>query len=461
MITPYREMALSKAPKNRKGYNPIELKHLKDLYGQLRGDEGDWISDIDSSLSYEENKKNILNKYSSKEQRIEEGLEDLNEMFYSLCWGVIDGSRVEEMKEMGFNNKEEFINQMYKEKLISRRSRDDFLGELREQKNNLGEVENNAEDKLSSEGVSDINHRGERSKKVVQNEGWDLVVQRPSVILVQGRRGSGKSSLGYYLVDKYGSKYNVGKYVVGLPEDKWFLLPDNITPLGIDDELPSHSIIFIDEAGMLFYARESQSSFNKKIDKLLSISRHKDQIIILATHNSRKLDVGIVMDCDALVFKEPSKLYAKFDRKEIKEMTQYALNKFSFIDKKKELSVVFSHDFDGKIIHNGLPHFWSEEISEAYSSFTNHKPTDPREEVIRKFHDKDILLKILEWESQDHEYKDLGWEMKEIKEDMNFIKHIKPLLNVGILKRSYTSRKYKNFRLNIPIEEFRELIKIK
>jgi hypothetical protein len=51
--------------------------------------------------------------------------------------------------------------------------------------------------------------------------------------------------------------------------------------------------------------------------------------------------------------------------------------------------------------------------------------------------------------------------MKEIKEDMNFIKHIKPLLNVGILKRSYTSRKYKNFRLNIPIEEFRELIKIK
>jgi len=281
---------------------------------------------------------------------------------------------------------------------------------------------------------------------------WEEIIEHPSVALITGRRGSGKTALGFYLLEHLSEVYDIPGYVVGLPEEKWHLLPENIHGIRVGEDLPEHAAIFCDESALLFYARSSMSELNKLMNILISISRQRDQTLIFASHTTRKLDVGIVLDCDALIFKRPSKLYARFERSEIREMVQHALRIFESInDNHQKYSVVFSHELDGELVTNPLPSFWCDELSRGFAGISPFKK-DVDEKTRKKI---EVLKAILEIEESGEYDKDFGWTIDQIPGLYGGM--IQKLLAEGYIRRGYTSNTTKCFYGNT--EKIREFLK--
>ncbi|MCD6137778.1 MAG: ATP-binding protein [Deltaproteobacteria bacterium] len=192
------------------------------------------------------------------------------------------------------------------------------------------------------------------------------ILERSEVILITGRRGAGKTALGYYILEQ-----SPNPYVFGLPEEAWQYLPESITPLKSLENLPEKATIFIDEAALWFYSRSSSQKLNKYISQLVTEARHQEQLLIFATHTLRKLDIGVVMDADAIFFKEPSFLHSKFERSEIREITREVMRHFSRLkDDHCKYTYVLSHDYEG-FIKTPLPSFWCEELSKVSVSVSS------------------------------------------------------------------------------------------
>ena len=206
--------------------------------------------------------------------------------------------------------------------------------------------------------------REERAKRESllrrQENLFKKILERSEVILITGRRGAGKTALGYYILEQ-----SPNPYVFGLPEGAWQYLPESITPLKSLENLPEKATIFIDEAALWFYSRSSSQKLNKYISQLVTEARHQEQLLIFATHTLRKLDIGVVMDADAIFFKEPSFLHSKFERSEIREITREVMRHFSRLkDDRRKYTYVLSHDYEG-FIKTPLPSFWCEELSKV------------------------------------------------------------------------------------------------
>lgn len=191
------------------------------------------------------------------------------------------------------------------------------------------------------------------------------------VILITGKRGSGKSAMLYYILEQ--SPHEL-KYVIGLHEQFKYLLPDtiDILPLSVNtiNDLPAHADIAIDESAFYFYAHDSGTILSKVLSKIIMNARKKDEKIGFATHTMRKFLIGAILDVDTIIFKEPSILHSKFERKEILELVKIAKKAFEELhvskQEKKKYGYLLSEDHEG-MIQNELPSFWSEELSNALS----------------------------------------------------------------------------------------------
>ena len=192
-------------------------------------------------------------------------------------------------------------------------------------------------------------------------------LENSEVVLITGRRGAGKTALGTLLLENSPKKE---AYFVGLASEYWQLLPEMITPLPLDmqglENLPSEAAILIDEAMLWFYSRNSLKGMNKLISILVTEARHKGQLLIFISHSLRKLDVGIAIDADAIIFKEPSLLHSKFERKEILELVRQAKRAFDEIPPPERVKHAYlvSQDYEG-MLEVELPSFWTEELSHA------------------------------------------------------------------------------------------------
>ena len=78
------------------------------------------------------------------------------------------------------------------------------------------------------------------------NARWREVIVPPSEVLILGKRGSGKSALGYRLLELF--RYQLTPYVVGVPGSARNLLPDWIGIAPTLEELPPKTIALVDEA---------------------------------------------------------------------------------------------------------------------------------------------------------------------------------------------------------------------
>ena len=113
---------------------------------------------------------------------------------------------------------------------------------------------------------------------------WRRTLQHPAVVLILGKRGSGKSALAYRLLELF--RYQLMPYVVGAPDQARPLLPDWIGMAPSLDAIPPKSIVLIvlvDDAYLRYRARESQAQQSREMSRLLNLSRQREQTLIFVT----------------------------------------------------------------------------------------------------------------------------------------------------------------------------------
>jgi len=197
----------------------------------------------------------------------------------------------------------------------------------------------------------------------------------PSVILIVGRRGSGKDVTAHgtarilsrehkkiIYIDLHPKKYNLPSYF------KRFT-----------GKFVPYSILLLSDAHLSLYSREWRTDFNKTMDKLQTISRHRDIDIIYTTQQTRRLDINIVAGVDCIIFKEPSMMAAEFERPEIRKMTETAQLWFKDRSQKTKWgrAVAFTQQGEHRIEYITKPYYWSEELSKAYGKEFEAKPKQP------------------------------------------------------------------------------------
>jgi len=270
----------------------------------------------------------------------------------------------------------------------------------------------------------------------------------PSVTLILGRRGSGKSAFGYRALEDAHAR-GLPCCVMGLPPSKAGLLPDWVEVADDPRRLPDSSAVFVDEAYMLMFARESMAAFNKLMAKLMGITRQRDQLFLFATHLTRKLDVGVVYDSDNIVFRQPSHLHARFERPELEPMLREADEFFRGVEDPIRWAYVVTERGTYRV-EVELPSFWTEELSRAFAAVSLEPEAAPEAPTPR---DLEALRRIAEFErGMDEYHRRFGWKIDEVGLTAG---HAMRLLALGYIRRGYTSTNHKHFFLT---EEGREAL---
>jgi len=199
-------------------------------------------------------------------------------------------------------------------------------------------------------------------KKVLQGDvgSFNQRVENDSLImLVFGKRGSGKSSLGFRLLENVYGKTKRECFVLGVGNK---LLPKWISSIDDVQTAPNGSIILVDEGAISFGARNSMKVKNKELTSLLAIARHKSLTLIFITQNTGLIDRNVLKLADTLFIKEGSLLQLQMERPEIKKFYEKAKKHFDKLENKEKFSYILDSDFEG-IVEHTLPSFWSDSLS--------------------------------------------------------------------------------------------------
>jgi hypothetical protein len=197
---------------------------------------------------------------------------------------------------------------------------------------------------------------------------WLQVITHPSVVLIIGKRGSGKSALGYRILELF--RYRATPYVLGLPSKAQKLLPDWIGVVQNLDDAPPDSIVLIDEAYLPYHSRESLKVGSRDMSRIVNLSRQRNQTLIFVTQEARQIDKNIASQANVIVFKEPGILQLKFDRCEFNDIAADAKRAINNINgDKRQWSYVYSPDADfAGLLENSLATFWRPELSRIFAT---------------------------------------------------------------------------------------------
>jgi hypothetical protein len=190
------------------------------------------------------------------------------------------------------------------------------------------------------------------------------------VILILGRRGSGKTALAAKIGEYMMATYKMLVYWIGLPEPARSLLPHWIKMVDSPDQCPVGCLIIIDEAGLHFLSLAFATDQNRLLRALLMVCRQRHSSLVVAVQSSRDLEYSVVRQADSIIFREPGMHQPDSERPDIRSMAKKAAAVFKEIpqDEKRESAYVFDDDFTG-IIKCTLPSFWSEDLSHVYAHF--------------------------------------------------------------------------------------------
>lgn len=204
-------------------------------------------------------------------------------------------------------------------------------------------------------------------------------ITHPSITLILGDQGSGKSATAYHLLD-HAEQSGVSAHVVGMPEAKWPLLPGHIVPLASLEAAmdTTDSALLVDESYMLLHARDPGKAANKLMSKLLGVHRQRGQSWIFVAQGSWKLDINMVREADAIIVKHPSQYQADFERPQLRAVVEKAR---SLIDpawlsdeaEGKKWAYVHSPRYIGALTVP-LPPYWTEGLSKAWAGAKAHEP---------------------------------------------------------------------------------------
>jgi hypothetical protein len=182
------------------------------------------------------------------------------------------------------------------------------------------------------------------------------------IILIFGKRGSGKSALGFRVMENIHAKKNRPCFVLGVKQDvlpKWIISVDSM------DEVKGGGVVLVDEGALSFGARESMKGTNKEVGKLMAIARHKGLTLLFITQNTGMIDKNVLQLADTLLIKEGSLLQLEMERTAIKKFYKKAHDAFSSLpSKRKKYVYVIDGDFEG-VVETTLPSFWSTKVSKS------------------------------------------------------------------------------------------------
>ena len=197
---------------------------------------------------------------------------------------------------------------------------------------------------------------------------WREVLVHPTVAVILGGRGTGKTGLGFRLLELL--RYVAPAYIVGLPETGRDLLPDWIGIAPTLDWVPCNAVALVDEAQLRFHARASMLAVTKAISAVLSLSRQRAQTWIFVTHEARLIDRTIVSAADALIFKEPGILQGAFERPELRRLVAQVTAAFGTLSgDRRGSSYVYAPQWDVLgLLPNALPSFWTARLSRAFAA---------------------------------------------------------------------------------------------
>jgi len=141
-----------------------------------------------------------------------------------------------------------------------------------------------------------------------QSEGYALWLdsfEDGKVILVLGRRGSGKTALAAKIGEYMAARHKMPIFWIGLPEQARSLLPSWVHMVSSPDQCPVGCLIIIDEAGLHFLSLAFATDQNRLLRALLMVCRQRHSSLVVAVQSSRDLEYSVVRQADSIIFREP------------------------------------------------------------------------------------------------------------------------------------------------------------
>lgn len=191
---------------------------------------------------------------------------------------------------------------------------------------------------------------------------YERLLRESLIVLIFGKRGSGKSALGFRILENIHAKTQRKCFVVGVPQ---VVLPQWITPLDQLEEAANGGVVLVDEGTLTFAARESMSKKNVGLGKLLAVARHKDLTLLFITQNTSMIDRHVLSLADVLMVKKGSLLQQEMERPEIRKFYEKAEKAFAALGENTQTSTyIIDSDFEG-VLAAELPGFWSTDVSKS------------------------------------------------------------------------------------------------
>ena len=197
---------------------------------------------------------------------------------------------------------------------------------------------------------------------------WREVILPPVVGLILGKRGSGKTALGYWLLELF--SYRLTPYVVGAPSQAKRLLPDLIGLVPTIEDLPPNCIALVDEAYLTYHARGSSAAASKDMSQTLNLSRQRNQSLLFVSQEARQVDKNIASSASLYLIKDLGMLQLEFERPELRKVMTLAEDALSLqrVDR-RPWTYVYSQDADFKgLLRNGLASFWKPGFSKLFAA---------------------------------------------------------------------------------------------
>lgn len=210
-----------------------------------------------------------------------------------------------------------------------------------------------------------LNKLGKR--KMSEGNLWTEMVKPAKVAVILGKRGSGKTACGMFLMELISKHYELLPVVVNFPRQRQNLLPPDFVIKSLEEVKNSNnSVALIDEGTTMVPA--GTAKLEEIIKGFMALARQRDQAVILIFHASSDIGARILRGADTIILKEPSLRQIQWGSKddffrqlllEAKEKLANRDQRFSYVDSEEP-------EFRG-ILENPLPAFWAKELSKAWA----------------------------------------------------------------------------------------------
>ena len=195
---------------------------------------------------------------------------------------------------------------------------------------------------------------------------WLGLAPHPSVTVVIGPRGSGKSHLAHRLLEQL--RVHARPYVLG-PASLRGLLPPEIGVVQRLEDIPPRAAVLIDEAYLIFGARNAMTAAGRSVGALVNLSRQRSWSLIFITQDSRQLDVNILSQADVIAIKAVSEIGREYERRELRPFTDRAAAAFATLQgDPRPWTWVYSTKtgFSGLVRHEPAS-YWRPALSNAFA----------------------------------------------------------------------------------------------